>query len=78
MARGDLSGQKCILIESLLTAGQGGKSRSSLYNRQYLNGMLHVLRVDCPWCDMHERCGKWKLIDVRFRRWAEQGIWYAL
>ncbi|MCQ1810733.1 transposase [Neorhizobium galegae] len=35
--------------------------------------MLHVLRVGCPWRDMHERYGKWNSVYVRFRRWAEQG-----
>ena len=37
--------------------------------------MLHVLRVGCPWRDMHERYGKWNSVYVRFRRWAEQGVW---
>jgi transposase len=36
-------------------------------NRRFLNGMLHVLRVGCPWRDY-----------VRFRRWAEQGVWDAI
>ena len=27
---------------------------------------------------MHERCGKWNCVHVRFRRWAEQGVWDAL
>lgn len=40
--------------------------------------MLHVLRVGCPWRDMHERFGKWSSAYVRFRRWAEQGVWDAL
>jgi len=40
--------------------------------------MLHVLRVGCPWRDMHERYGKWNSAYVRFRRWAEQGVWDAL
>ncbi|MBS1092994.1 transposase [Gluconobacter sp. Dm-74] len=39
--------------------------------------MLHVLRTGCPWRDMHERYGKWNSIYVRFRRWAEQGVWDA-
>lgn len=40
--------------------------------------MLFVLRAGCPWRDMHERYGKWNSVYVRFRRWAEQGIWDAL
>ena len=40
--------------------------------------MLYVLRVGCPWRDMHERHGKWNSVYVRFRRWAEQGVWDAL
>ncbi|EPR22726.1 transposase [Agrobacterium sp. TS43] len=40
--------------------------------------MLHVLRVGCPWRDTHERYGKWNSVYVRFRRWAEQGVWDAL
>jgi len=40
--------------------------------------MLHVLRVGCPWRDMHDRYGKSNSVYVRFRRWAEQGVWDAL
>ncbi|WP_252171222.1 transposase [Sphingopyxis sp. USTB-05] len=37
-----------------------------------------MLRVGCPWRDIHERYGKWNSVYVRFRRWAEQGVWDAL
>jgi transposase len=40
--------------------------------------MLHVLQVGCPCRDMHERYGKWNSVYVRFRLWAEQGVWDAL
>ncbi len=78
MARGDLTDTEWRIIEGLLPTERGRKSRPSHDNRQYLNGMLHVLRVGCPWRDMHERYGKWNSVYVRFRRWAEQGVWDAL
>ena len=40
--------------------------------------MLYVLRVACPWRDMHERYGKWKSDYARFCRWTKQGVLYVL
>jgi len=78
LARGDLTDAEWELIEALLPSERGRKSRPAQDNRRYLNGMLHVLRVGCPWRDMHERYGKWNSVYVRFRRWAEQGVWDGL
>lgn len=78
MARGDLKDAEWELIEALLPPERGRKSRPAQDNRRYLNGTLHVLRVGCPWRDMHERYGKWNSVYVRFRRWAEQGVWDGL
>ncbi|MBB3454363.1 transposase [Rhizobium sp. BK313] len=66
------------IIGALLPAERGRKARPALHNRMFLNGMLHALRVGCPWPDMHERYGKWNSVYVRFRRWADQGVWDAL
>lgn len=76
--RGDLRDEEWALIGALLPAERGRKSRPAQDNRRFLNGMLYVLRVGCPWRDMHERYGKWNSVYVRFRRWAEQGVWDAL
>lgn len=78
MARGDLTDEEWALIGPLLPSERGRWARPSQDNRRFLNGMLHVLRIGCPWRDMHERYGKWNSVYVRFRRWAEQGIWDAL
>ena len=90
MARGDLSDDQWAVIGGLLPAERGRKARPAHDNRRFLNGMLHVLRVGCPWRDMHERAvyperrrrrrrrGKWNSVYVRFRRWAEQGVWDAM
>lgn len=78
MARGDLTDEEWAVLEGLLPPERGRKARPSHDNRRFLNGMLHVLRVGCPWRDMHERYGKWNSVYVRFRRWAEQGVWDAM
>nr|WP_253183351.1 IS5 family transposase [Sphingobium phenoxybenzoativorans] len=78
MGRGDLSDAEWELIGTLLPSERGRWARPAGDNRRFLNGMLHVLRVGCPWRDMHERYGKWNSVYVRFRRWAEQGVWDAL
>ena len=78
MARGDLTDQEWAMIGPLLPPERGRWARPSGDNRQFLNGMLHVLRTGCPWRDMHKRYSKWNSVYVRFRRWAEQGVWDAL
>ena len=78
MARGDLTDQEWAIIGPLLPSERGRWARPSGDNRRFLNGMLHILRTGCPWRDMHERYGKWNSVYVRFRRWAEQGVWDAL
>ena len=78
MARGDLTDDEWTIIAPLLPSERGRWARPAQDNRRFLNGMLHVLRVGCPWRDMHERYGKWNSVYVRFRRWAEQGVWDAM
>ncbi len=78
MARGDVTDEEWAIIEPLLPPERGRWARPALDNRCYLNGMLHVLRIGCPWRDMRERYGKWNSVYVRFRRWADQGGWEAL
>lgn len=78
MARGDLTDEEWAVLEGLLPSERGRKARPAHDNRRFLNGMLHVLRVGCPWRDMPERYGKWNSVYVRFRRWAEQGVWDAM
>jgi transposase len=78
LARGDLTDAQWAIIGPLLPPERGRWARPAQDNRRYLNGMLYVLRVGCPWRDMHERYGLWNSVYVRFRRWAEQGVWDAL
>jgi len=74
MGRGDISDQERAIVGGLLPPEPGRHARPACDNRRFFNGMLNVLRVGCPWRDMHERYGKWNSVYVRFRRWAEQGV----
>ena len=66
------------VIGVLLPPKRGRKARPAHDNQRFFDRMLYVLRVGWPWRDMHERYGKWNSVYVRFRRWAEQGVWDAL
>ena len=59
------------LIGALLPPERGRWARPAMDNRRFLDDIPYVLRVGCPWRDMHERYGKWNSVYVRFRRWAE-------
>ncbi len=76
--RGDLTDEEWAVVGALLPPERGRWARPAGDNRRFLNGMLYVRRCGCPWRDMHERYGKWNSVYVRFRRWAEQGVWDAL
>lgn len=78
MIRSDVTDAEWEIIGLVLPAERGRGCRPAHDNRRFLNGMLYVLRVGCPWRDMHERYGKWNSVYVRFRRCLEQGVWDAL
>ena len=78
MARGDLSNAEWAIVSPFLPSERGRWARPAKDNRRFLNGMLYVMRVGCPWRDMHERYGKLNSVYVGLRRWAEQGVWDAL
>jgi transposase len=48
MFRGDLKDEEWSVVGALLPPERGRWARPARDNRRFLNGMLHVLRVDCP------------------------------
>ena len=78
MGRRNLSAVERELIGLLPPAEQGRWARPAGDNRCFFNGMLHMLREGCPRSNMHERYDECNSVYVRFRRWAEQGVWDAL
>jgi transposase len=49
--------------------------QTAVDNRQFVNGVLWVLRSGARWHDLPERYGKYKSVHTRFMRWARAGVW---
>lgn len=62
-------------IADLVPGKASDPGRTGADNRQFVNGVLWVLRSGAHWHDLPERYGKWKTAHKRFTRWAEAGVW---
>ena len=73
--RYELSDRQWDRVKELLPGKVGDPGRSGSDNRQFVNGVLWVLRSGAHWHDLPERYGKWKTVHTRFSRWAKAGVW---
>jgi len=73
--RYELSDGQWERVKDLLPGKVGDPGRSGRDNRQFVNGVLWVLRSGAHWHDIPERYGKWKTVHTRFSRWAKAGAW---
>jgi transposase len=73
--RYELSDGQWERVKDLLPGKVGDPGRSGRDNRQFVNGVLWVLRSGAHWHDLPERYGKWKTVHTRFSRWAKAGVW---
>ncbi len=73
--RYELSDRQWERVKDLLPGKVGDPGRSGRDNRQFVNGVLWVLRSGAHWHDLPERYGKWKTVHTRFSRWAKAGVW---
>lgn len=65
-------------IKDILPEKEGDIGRTAKDNRQFVNGVLWVLRSGARWSDLPERYGKYKSVHKRFIRWSKSKIWDKL
>src|SRR3972149_9822094 len=73
--RYELSEAQWRRIEPLLPGKASDPGRTAADNRNFVNGVLWVLRSGARWADLPERYGKFKSVHKRFTRWAAHGVW---
>jgi len=74
-SRYELSQAQWEKIKDLLPGRKEYVGRTAADNRQFVNGVLWVLRSGARWHDLPERYGKYKSVHKRFVRWAHSGVW---
>lgn len=72
MHRHELSEAQWQRIRELLPPH---RRRSRRGDRNFLNGVIYLLKTGSPWRDLPERYGPWKTVYNRFARWAKRGDW---
>ena len=76
VSRYELTDAQWERIAGILPGKLGDPGRSAVDNRQFVNGVLWILRSGARWYDLPERYGKnWKSVHKRFTRWAKTGVW---
>jgi len=73
--RYELSEAQWRRIEPFLPGKVSDPGRTAADNRNFVNGVLWVLRSGARWSDLPERYGKFKSVHKRFTRWSANGVW---
>ena len=74
----ELSNAQWDRIEGFLPGRQGWVGVTAKDNRNFVNGVLWVLRSGAQWKDLPAQFGNWKSMHKRFTRWARSGIWQRI
>ncbi len=75
MKRYELSVSQWRRIEAFLPGRPGWVGVTARDNRNFVNGVLWVLRSGAHWKHLPTEYGNWKSVHKRFTRWAKTGIW---
>ena len=69
-----MSNTQWYRIEGFLTGRQSWVGVTAKDNRNFVNGVLWVLRSGAQWKDLPAQFGNWKSVHKRFTRWAGSGV----
>ena len=61
-------------IKDFLPGREGHVGGTAEDNRLFVEAVLYRFRTGCPWRDLPERFGHWKIVHQRFGRWAKSGV----
>ena len=75
MKRYELGASQWRKIEGFLPGRPGSVGVTAKDNRNFVNGVLWVLRSGAHWKHVPTEYGNWKSIHKRFTRWAKAGVW---
>jgi transposase len=76
--RHDISDRTWALIEPHLMGRKGTWGGNARDNRQFINGVVWMLRTGAQWRDLPPDLGDWKNTQGRFCRWRDKGAWEGL
>ena len=76
--RHDISDEMWGKIEPYLPGRKGSVGNPAKNNREFINGVLWILRTGAPWRDLPSEYGNWNNVHRRFCRWRDRGIWEGL
>ena len=62
-------------IEHLLPGREGTVGVTAKDNRLFVEAVLYRYRAGIPWRDLPERFGDFRVVHLRFSRWAKTGVW---
>ena len=74
MDRSVLSEEQWERIAPLCSGKDGDPGRSGEDNRLFVEAVIWIARTGSPWRDLPPSFGNWNSVFVRFRRWAEKGV----
>ena len=62
-------------IRNFLPGREGTVGVTAKDNRLFVEAVLYRYRTGIPWRDLPHRFGDFRVVHLRFSRWAKTGVW---